>query len=593
MLAFYHKIRAIPPRRLAMLIIAVGLVWQGVGAWQDSQTTDEAVHLASGYIYWQDNQYNLNPEHPPLFKRLAALPLFAAQALHIDRQGEIWRSGSQWNIAAKMIYSSFDQLSAARWVMFCGRLPMILIWAALAWVLYAWPRQHWGERAGLLSLTLFTFDPNFLGHGHLVTNDVAMSLALIGVVWALEKFLTRPRWVSLAWLALVFGLAQVTKFSAVALWLLVPGVVLIQLIKKPSQITWRWWGRMMAVLIVGTGLITWLTYGFELTRPLDDVRLQSALARRDAFLAQPDLINQETLTAQYIIRASDPNTFTGRIVQQVINWPIPFYSYYKGLVETYNHNYWGHSAFFLGQSSEPDNRGWRMYFPVGMAIKMPPLTLILTLTAIGLSLVASWRRRKQWSFFNVHFWTFVFIPLAWLAFSMTSHINIGIRHAFPVYIFVFPLIASLASQGTVFGRFRWSQLVLAAAIINVLVAAKAWPNTIGYFSGLVGGTNRGHYYLLDSNIDWNQDLWRLRSYLDQQRFPRVHLAVFGSVPRDVVFPETLGILNDTDIASGARPEGIVVTSIGMLYDPHVPLHWLRAYRPFKKIGSSIYIYNFN
>lgn len=593
MLAFYHKIRAIPPRRLAILIIAVGLVWQGVGAWQDSQTTDEAVHLASGYIYWQDNRYNLNPEHPPLFKRLAALPLFATQALNIDRQGDVWQSGNQWVIAGKMIYGTYDNLSVARWLIFVGRLPMIFIWAVLAWVLYAWPRQRWGEQVGLLSLTFFTFDPNFLGHGHLITNDVAMSLALVGVAWALERFLVRPRWTSLAWLAVIFGLAQVTKFSAVALWLLVPAVVFIQLLRKQPIITWNWWWRMMAGLVICTGLITWVSYGFEVTPPLDDPRLQSALAKRDVFLATPGLIDRENQTTQYIIRASDPNTFTGRVLQQVIRWPVPFYSYYKGLVETYNHNYWGHAAFFLGQSSEPDNRGWRLYFPVGMAIKMPPLTLILTLTAIIYIFIERWRQRRQWSFFSINFWTFVFIPLAWLAFSMTSHINIGVRHAFPVYVFIFPLLASLAVKGRAFKRVRWSQIVTVAAILNILVAAKAWPNTIGYFSGLVGGTNHGHAYLLDSNLDWNQDLWRLRSYLDKESFSEVHLAVFGSVPSSGFFPDARAILTDPDIAAGVKPQGIVVTSAGMLYDPNVPLHWLRSYQPIKNIGSSIYVYDFN
>ncbi len=44
-------------------------------AHDDSQTNDEAAHLVSGYSYWTTGDWRLNPEHPPLSKLAAALPL--------------------------------------------------------------------------------------------------------------------------------------------------------------------------------------------------------------------------------------------------------------------------------------------------------------------------------------------------------------------------------------------------------------------------------------------------------------------------------------------------------------------------------------
>ena len=42
-----------------------------------SATTDETAHLPSGYSYLETGDLRLNPQHPPLIKLLAALPLLA------------------------------------------------------------------------------------------------------------------------------------------------------------------------------------------------------------------------------------------------------------------------------------------------------------------------------------------------------------------------------------------------------------------------------------------------------------------------------------------------------------------------------------
>jgi len=44
--------------------------------WQ-SETFDESVHLFAGYRYWKHRDFGANPEHPPLVKLVAALPLLA------------------------------------------------------------------------------------------------------------------------------------------------------------------------------------------------------------------------------------------------------------------------------------------------------------------------------------------------------------------------------------------------------------------------------------------------------------------------------------------------------------------------------------
>jgi hypothetical protein len=41
-----------------------------------------------------------------------------------------------------------------------------------------------------------------------------------------------------------------------------------------------------------------------------------------------------------------------------------------------------------------------------------------------------------------------------------------------------------------------------------------YPHSLSYFNELVGGPANGHAHLLDSNIDWGQDLLLLKEWLD-------------------------------------------------------------------------------
>lgn len=583
-----------PPTWIAIAIFSIGLALQCIGAWQDSQTTDEAVHIASGYSYWQTGDFRLNPEHPPLFKRLAALPLFALPHLNFHPDSPAWVEANQWQVGADLIYGSFSDVRSAQVIMLLARLPMILLWGLLAWLLYEWPKQRWGRWAGVVSLAFFTFDPNWLGHGHLVTNDVAMSLVFLAIIWALDRVLERPSWRGVLAVGLLFGLAQVTKFSALILYGLVPAIALARLVYQPGHFTGRWWWRLMLAIAVCTPLVGWISYGFE-RQPLSfDPRFQASITHRDELLNDPDRFNIEPPLVQNLVRWSDPNTRVGQILLHSENVLVPAYSYFRGLIETANHNYWGHSAYFLGRSSEPDNQGWWYYFPLALMIKMPPLTLLLELLAITIGLVQAWRRRGPdlRRVLPFSFWTMVVPPLAFLVWSMTSHINIGVRHVFPVYVWVFPLIGSLTVVRWPWRRVKPAVVYLLACLLALTTALHAWPNTIGYFSGLLGGTRQGHRYLLDSNLDWNQDIWRLRGFLNHQRFPVVHMALFGSIPQNRVFPEAGPVLTDQDIANGVMPKDVIVMSAGQLYNAPGPFHWLQKYTPAWRIGSAIYIYDF-
>jgi len=68
-------------------------------------------------------------------------------------------------------------------------------------------------------------------------------------------------------------------------------------------------------------------------------------------------------------------------------------------------------------------------------------------------------------------------------------------------------------------------VILALYTVSFVVAT---PGYLSYFNFAAGGARGGWRYLLDSNIDWGQDLLRLRAFMDENDVDRIHLAYFGT-----------------------------------------------------------------
>jgi len=58
-----------------VVLIAIFWVQLALSVHQNSFTWNEDDHIYAGYMTWKHGDFDLNPEHPPLVKLLAALPL--------------------------------------------------------------------------------------------------------------------------------------------------------------------------------------------------------------------------------------------------------------------------------------------------------------------------------------------------------------------------------------------------------------------------------------------------------------------------------------------------------------------------------------
>ncbi|HMD01848.1 MAG TPA: phospholipid carrier-dependent glycosyltransferase [Candidatus Baltobacteraceae bacterium] len=250
--------------------------------------------------------------------------------------------------------------------------------------------------------------------------------------------------------------------------------------------------------------------------------------------------------------------------------------YLDGLHELAEHNATGHESYLLGTIS---SSGWRYYFPVAFAVKVPFAVLLLG----ALAAWALWRKRGDPRAHAV-----LIVPLViFAAIALFTRIDIGIRHLLPLFPFLY------AGLAIVLARRVPAALVALGLFALVAESLAVYPNYLAFFNLAAGGPARGPLYLLDSNIDWGQATKKLRAWLDAHGNPRVCGAYFGNA-----LPAYYGI-DEAPVPASARAAArtgcvvaVSVTPLYGLYAPGDPYRWLRAHEPLARVGYSIYVYDF-
>lgn len=204
-------------------IVPVSLLAFGFFAYfslqDDSVTSDELAHLPAGFTYLDRRDSRLNPEHPPLAKIWAALPLWIASLRSPDYSSDGWRRPDQWAFGLEFLHGDpegrrpVDPMS----LLIPARLFMVLLGTILGTVLFALGREMFGRPAAYVALVLFVFSPTLLAHSRLVTTDVPAALGFVLSIWTFRRFCLRPELVQALTAGLALGVALLMKFSTVLL----------------------------------------------------------------------------------------------------------------------------------------------------------------------------------------------------------------------------------------------------------------------------------------------------------------------------------------------------------------------------------------
>jgi len=491
---------------------------------QESTTYDEQSHIAAAYSYVRYGDMRLNPEHPPLLKDLAGIPLlFLHPAFPLTRFTELSSIHEQWVVGNAFLHSVGNNADA---LTFWARVPPTFIAALLGFFIYAWTRQLAGTLTGLFALTLYAFDPNILAHGHLVTTDAGIATFIFLATYCFVRFLKQPNRKNLVLFGICLGLAQLVKFSAIVLFPLFGLLAVVYAFALPSSpddypglsplarrlalvfsYVWKY-----AIAVILSFMAIWLFYYFNtLNMPSEKITVIS-----DSFLKGDGLAAQ-----------------VGKVV---VTWmagiPLlkPFAVYFLGIFMVSVRAATGSTHYFLGTVTVHGNPA---YFPIVFLLKetLPFLILLVTSLLYALSKLFISLADKT-NTFGEKYASFVGQNIAQIGMMsfvvfysylcITGNLNIGFRHLFPMLPFLYVLTAKGTAGALRRLREKFQANTLAIDAIASLVVlwivsipALAYPSYLSYFNEIAGGHANGYQYVTDSNYDWGQDLKNLKKWVDQ------------------------------------------------------------------------------
>jgi hypothetical protein len=193
--------------------------------------------------------------------------------------------------------------------------------------------------------------------------------------------------------------------------------------------------------------------------------------------------------------------------------------------------------------------GWRSFFPYTALVKTPLPVFCILLFAVA-AVAVRWRRSRLRdgtplfrsalrSFYAaLPLWTLFVVY--WVA-AVFSHLNIGHRHLLPTYPPLFILGGAAAAwwgralDGSADSSGRgWRARVPGLALAGLVALASVetacrFPNYLAYFNVLGGGQDHAYRHLVDSSLDWGQDLPGVKRYISAhpQEGP-FYLSYFGT-----------------------------------------------------------------
>ncbi len=569
---FSDRIPEPPPRSaalnrtIAVIAAAIMLLRVAHAMFLFNNTVDEPFHIASAVVMYDVGKESSGVEQPPLTRIVAGLPLYLRGVrlppneitTAVVPMRDTYLQGTQVLFHSNLSYWQ---------VLISARLAMLIF--PLVALLYLYLLGAWvgNEFIAATSVVFFTLDPAFIGHSAWVGNDVAACAGYLaatyhGLRWVMLGGLGRA-----AAMGIAVGAAIAAKFSCV---FVLPALVLVMILQplwayksewpKTLRAYFRAWPplRQIAAAAVVAFVTLWATYFFNVDRMNNQTMFTDV---RSGFLHLP---------------------------LRIRNAEVPMPSFELGMMKLVSHNK-SNNGYLNGQFR---GSGWWYYFPEAIALK-EPIALLLGLLAAGLLLFVPAHRADWWRITAI-----LIPPAALLAVAMTASIDLGIRHVLPVLPFLYLFVCIQLTRAGVKGMAFLAVLIATAIIESVWIS----PNYLESFNPIAGGPSQGAKYLIDSNIDWGQDVARLADWLhsDQARGRSYSLRLY-------MFPDkslcrTLG-LDPAALFRNMDGGGLLAISKNVRYGqgpgltedwferPKDDYSWLSGYPIVKHIGYSIDVYD--
>lgn len=555
-------------------------------------SVDEGGHLVAGICHWETGNYGMYRVNPPLPRMLAVLPVLLARP---DTSGIRFIVGpgarAEWPSARQFATDNAKRYLA---ILFLARLAGVG-WSLLGgWLIYRWSSELYGGRAGLVGLVVWCFEPNVLASAQMATPDLPAAVAGLAATYGFWRYLRAPSW-QLAWLAgLLLGIAELTKFTLLLLYAVWPLLWFLYRLRAPARSLPLAARAGHALLILVVSLFV-LSFGYEFDgtgKPLKEF----------AFVSRT-LGGETSPGAGW----SPPGGRFGSGWLGEVRLPIP--AEFLCGIDAQRRDFEG--GYFSYLDGEWRDHGWWYYYGYALALKVPLGVWGLVLWGAALTIgrhPASVRWQDE-----------LFLWLPALAVLVLVSSQTGFNHHLRYVLPLFPFVIVSAAKVAYFlqpGHRKARVLVVALILWAAGSSLAVHPHYLSYFNEPGGGPDQGHDHLIDSNIDWGQDLLFLKAWLDEHPEGRP----LGLAYYNFIDPRVIGIdytqppkaphgsfADEPRLAADFGPHpgyfaldvnfirgASFFTSDGRGGLNQVGLHdyeYFRSFRPISKAGYSIFIYH--
>src|SRR3984893_2128879 len=468
-----------PVGSLAGGLIVLQMILMAIIVHGESLTFDEGDHIFAGYMMWHTGDYGLNPEHPPLVKLVATLPLLQEKLWGPPVQqrmfkGEAYRDGRD--------FMERNDAPSHR-LLFRMRLAAGVFAVGLSVTVFLMGSKLFGQSAGLLALLLVVIEPNVLANSDLGTTDVGVACFFLATIYCFYRYARQPSVIRLLLTGLAAGLALSAKHSGILLGRMLLGLTLVEIAcagrGQRKRMAGTLFGGSVATMVLAVGLL-WAFYGFR-------------------YAARPAGLAMNPTLSEYAAPLTGINSW---VIGHVANWRLLPESYLMGMTDIH-YAAQQYPIFLLGHDYA---HGVWWYFPVALSIKTT-LGLIGLVVLAGIALIS--RRLSQGREL-----AYLVVPGAiYLGAAILSGMNIGTRHV----LFLYPLAALLAAAGLVAlaqYRRRWLWIGGGLVVFHIISAMAIFPAEMAYANEAWGGAANTHKYLSDSSVDWAQQLPHVKQWVD-------------------------------------------------------------------------------
>jgi hypothetical protein len=477
-----------------------------------------------------------------------------------------------------------------------GRWSCIPFGVMGAWFCWRWATELYGKRAGVMALILWCFSPNVLAWSSTLCPDAFAAAFGVAAGYLFWRWLKVPSWSAATWAGIFFGLAQLTKMTWILLFGVWPFIWLVWICchrsPKTKPHTWKQIAHFGWVVLIGLFVLN-LGYAFNGT---------CTKLGQFTFVSHTLAGNESITDGCY-----GGNRFARSWLSNV---PVPLPSDYVQGVDLQRVDFErGMPSYLCGHWKD---RGWWYYYLACAALKVPVGTCLLALLAIGIRIgrlnnILSSKSEVHppalqggFSFPDEFVLLTPAIVLVILVSSQTGFSR-HFRYILPAFPFFFVWISSVAPT---LQSLHSSVNILARLCLIWIIVSSLWvyPQCMSYFNEIIGGPRNGHFYLLDSNIDWGQDTWHLKRWCQAHPESRpLHVLFCNPCSSDLLMSgnedASLDGKTTSSEAGDIEPEkrrplpGWYALSVQRIHDPSNDYIYFLRFKPVAMVGYSFYIYH--